>query len=222
MLLQPRHMYSPLPLGSLELENLRWPCPEPALRIGTLSAENDISRLSLWLLENKLSPRSEDRGVRLTKAGQGLEIGGGQLSCHLRVVKINVFSRTRRGIEKQDGIRGVHRCSKDAASGLYTRQHPRRDGASWCPPIHTACSPPRACGARPKLLRKPSRPLRSPMFCPAFSHDSGSWANGLIRARRRACECGRECSTYSAVRQGLLQAVLTPLRLVEHAACVRR
>jgi hypothetical protein len=55
--------YVPLPLGSLVLENLRCPCPAPALRIGTLSAEKLISSSLLWMLSNKLSPRSEDGGV---------------------------------------------------------------------------------------------------------------------------------------------------------------
>lgn len=37
------HMHHiPLPVGSLELENRRCPWPEPALRIGTLSAEKDM------------------------------------------------------------------------------------------------------------------------------------------------------------------------------------
>lgn len=90
-------------------------------------------------------------------------------------------------IEKQDGMRGAPPVQQGRCIGpLYTSTCPCRDGASCCPPIHTACSPPRARGVRPKLLRKLSRPLRSPMFCPASSHDSGSSANGAY-SRAETC-----------------------------------
>jgi hypothetical protein len=163
-----------------------------------------------WLLEDKLSPRPW-RG-KLNKSGSGS--GDRRQEAVVSPPSPMVQETQEEDVKgyREEGRNMWGRTTKLRRTFIHVNTSPSR-----CPPIHTAASPPCALERVPRSL--PSTPI--PDVLPGFSHDCYG-ANQRIRALRRACECGIECSTYSTVQQGLLQAVLTPLGLVGPTVRVRR